>query len=203
MFAVVQNGAVRQVLQMDVPFSVGDKHYSSNFLRTSSAQEKLEAGVWEIIEGHRPDDRFYWVSGPSYRVVEANSTVEASYSGTEKQLNDKEEVDQNGNPMWVQVLGTVNGQPAMIDSDKCLITKGLKSHWISQIKSQAGSLLAPTDWMVIRKAERGVDIPASVAAYRAAVVAECARMEAQIGAVTSVQGLIDALAVTNWPQADV
>lgn len=202
MFAVVQNGAVRQVLQMDVPFSVGDKHYSSNFLRTSSAQEKLEAGVWEIIEGARPDDRFYWVSGPNYRVVEVNNTVEASYSGTAKELEDKEAVDENGNPMWVQVLGTVNGQPAMVDSDKRLITKGLKSQWIAQTKEQAGSLLAATDWMVIRKAERGVDIPAATAAYRAAVVAECTRMEAQINTATSVQGLVDALATANWPKSE-
>lgn len=200
MFAVVQNGAVRQVLQMDVPFSVGDKHYSSNFLRTSSAQEKLEAGVWEIIEGARPDDRFYWVSGPNYRVVEVSSTVEASYSGTAKALDDKEEVDANGNPLWVQVLGTVNGQPAMVDSDKRLVTKGLKSQWTAQIKEQAGSLLAATDWMVIRKVERNVDIPADVASYRAAVVAECARMEAQITAAANVQALVDALATANWPQ---
>lgn len=200
MFAVVQNGAVRQVLQMDVPFSVGDKHYSSNFLRTSSAQEKLEAGVWEIIEGARPDDRFYWVSGPNYRVVEVSSTVEASYSGTAKALDDKEEVDANGNPLWVQVLGTVNGQPAMVDSDKRLITKGLKSQWTAQIKEQAGSLLAATDWMVIRKVERNVDIPADVAAYRAAVVAECDRMEAQISAAANVQALVFALATANWPK---
>jgi hypothetical protein len=202
MFAVVQNGAVRQVLQMDVPFSVGDKHYSSNFLRTSSAQEKLEAGVWEIIEGARPDDRFYWVSGPNYRVVEVSSTVEASYSGTAKALDDKEEVDANGNPLWVQVLGTVNGQPAMVDSDKRLVTKGLKSQWTAQTKTTAGGLLAATDWMVIRKAERSVDIPASVVTYRAAVVAECARMEAQISAATSVQALVDALAAANWPKPE-
>ncbi len=202
MFAVVQNGAVRQVLQMDVPFSVGDKHYSSNFLRTSSAQEKLEAGVWEIIEGPRPDDRFYWVSGPNYRVVEISSTVEASFPATPKDLEDREEVDQDGKPMYVKVLGMVDGKPAMVDSDKRLIAKGLKSQWISQVKQQAGSLLAATDWMVIRKAERGVEIPASVATYRAAVVAECARLEAQIAAATSVQALIDALATANWPIAE-
>ena len=199
MFAVVQNGAVRQVLQMDVPFSVGDKHYSSNFLRTSSAQEKLEAGVWEIIEGTRPDDRFYWVSGPNYRVVEVSSTVEASYSGTAKELEDRQESDEQGNPLYVKVLGTVNGQPAMVDTTERLVTKGLKSQWISQVKQQAGSLLAATDWMVIRKIERNVDIPASVATYRAAVVAECSRMEAQITAATSIQALTDALASAGWP----
>jgi hypothetical protein len=163
MFAVVQNGAVRQILQMDVPFSVGDKHYSSNFLRTSSAQEKLEAGVWEIIEGQRPDDRFYWVSGPDYRVVEVNSTVEANYSGNPKDLD------------------------------------GLKKSNVAQAKAQAGSQLAATDWMVIRKMERGVDLPADAAAFRAAVVAECSRLETAMNGVASVEELISVIASQNWP----
>ena len=163
MFAVVQNGEVRQILQMDVPFSVGDKHYSSNFLRTSSAQEKIEAGVWEIIESSRPDDRFYWVSGPNYRVVEVSNTVEASYSGTAKDLD------------------------------------GLKSGNVTQIKAQANSMMAPTDWMVIRKVERDVAVPAEVTAHRAAIVAECGRLVADIEAAADVDGLIAALATANWP----
>lgn len=163
MFAVVQNGEVRQILQMDVPFSVGDKHYSSNFLRTSSAQEKVEAGVWEIIEGQRPDDRFYWVSGPAYRVVEANSTVEASYSGTAKDLD------------------------------------GLKSGNVAQMKAHANSMMAPTDWMIIRKVDRNVDVPAEVTAFRAAVVAECTRLVAAINAAGTVEDLISALQTQNWP----
>ena len=49
------------------------------------------------------------------------------------------------------------------------ITKGLKSNAIATVKTQAGGLLAPTDWMVVRSAENGTDIPADVLAYRAAV----------------------------------
>jgi len=180
-FAVVQNGAVRQVLQMDVPFSVGDKHYSSNFLRTSSAQEKIEAGVWEIIEGTRPDDRYYWVSGPNYRVNEVNSVVEAEYSGTAKQLEDTTE--------------TPEGQTEPVT------TKGLKSTTVAQIKATANSMLASTDWMVIRKAERDVAIPADTVTFRAAVVAECARLEAAISAATDVDSLVAAIASQNWPVA--
>ena len=176
MFAVVQNGEVRQILQMDVPFSVGDKHYSSNFLRTSSAQEKIEAGVWEIIEGQRPDDRFYWVSGPAYRVVEVSNTVEASYSGTAKQLDDVTEDE--------------------------VTTKGLKSQFVAQIKSQASSQLAATDWMVIRKVERNVDIPAETVTFRDAVVTECNRLETAINAATTVEELIAALGTANWPALD-
>lgn len=171
-FAVVQNGAVRQVLQMDTEFTVGEKKYSSAFLRTSTAQEKLEAGVWEIIDGPRPDDRFYWVSGPSYRVNEVDSIVEASYPATAKQLEDTTE--------------TVEGQEPVV-------TKGLKSNFVAQIKQAAGSQLATTDWMVIRKFERDVAIPDAVVAERAAIVAACNAKEAAINAATTVEELIAAL----------
>ena len=87
-FAIVQNGEIRQFLQLDMPFTVGEKTYSSAFLRNSSPQEKLEAGVWEIIHGQRPDDRYYWVSNASYHVNEVNSTVEASYPATAKDLEE-------------------------------------------------------------------------------------------------------------------
>jgi hypothetical protein len=37
--------------------------------------------------------------------------------------------------MWVKVLGEVDGEPAMVDSDERLVTKGLKSQWIAQVKT--------------------------------------------------------------------
>jgi hypothetical protein len=172
-FAVVQNGQIRQVLQMDVPFTIGEKQYSSAFLRNSTPQEKLEAGVWEIIEGVRPDDRFYWVSGASYHINEVNSTVEASYPATAKELED--------------VTVTPEG------AEESVTTKGLKSNFIAQIKAAAGSALAATDWMVIRKIERDVAIPADVVADRAQIVADCAAKEAAIAAATDIDSLIAAL----------
>lgn len=127
----------------------------------------------------RPDDRYYWVT--------ANEN--GSYTATPKELEDREEVDQDGNPMYVKVLGEVDGKPAMVDSTKRLITKGLKSNHIAQVKQTANSILAQTDWYVIRKAERNIDIPADVATYRAAVVAWANTTEAAITAVTTVEEL--------------
>lgn len=126
------------------------------------------------------DQRFYW--GPN----------------NPKLLNDREEVDQDGNPLWEKVLGEVDGKPAMVDSNKRLVTKGLKSQWIAQIKDTAGKLLAQTDWMVIRKAERNVAIPADVVAKRAAIVAECDRLETAITACADVPALIAVVMNQNW-----
>jgi len=61
-----------------------------------------------------------------------------------------------------------------------ITTPGLKSEWITRTKKTANSLLAPTDWQVIAKAERDRAIDSNVATYRAAVVAKCAAIEKSI-----------------------
>ena len=127
----------------------------------------------------RPDDRYYWVT----------ANPDGSYTGTPKELEDREEVDENGNPMYVKVLGEVDGKPAMVDSTERLITKGLKSNHIAQVKHNTNMTLAQTDWYVIRKAERNIAIPADVATDRAAIVAWATATEASITAVTTVEQL--------------
>ena len=128
----------------------------------------------------RPDDRYYWVT--------ANEN--GSYTATPKALEDKEEVDQDGNPMYVKVLDKTDpANPVMVDSTERLITKGLKSNHIAQVKHNTNMTLAQTDWYVIRKAERNIAIPADVATDRAAVVAWANTTEASITAVTTVEEL--------------
>lgn len=81
------------------------------------------------------------------------------------------------------------------------VQKGLKSNWSAQIKDTTNKLLAATDWMVIRKAERDVAIPAAVVDYRAAVLVECDRLLAAIEAVTTVDELADVVGAQSWPEA--
>ena len=127
----------------------------------------------------RPDDRYYWVT----------ANPDGSYTATPKALEDREESDENGNPLYVKVLGEVDGKPAMVDSTERLITKGLKSNHIAQVKHNTNMTLAQTDWYVIRKAERNIAIPADVATDRAAIVAWATATEASITAVTTVEEL--------------
>jgi len=190
MFAIVQNGNIVQLIQPDVGFTIGEKQYSARFIRNATEAERKAVGVYEIIYGQQQDQRFYWVTGPNYRVNETNQTVEATFNAIPKALEDKLETNPDGSPMYVQVLGTVDGEPAMVDSDEQLVTKGLKSQFISQTKQTAGSMLAQTDWTVIRKAERNIDIPAKAAADRAKIIADCTAKEAAIAACTTVEQLM-------------
>jgi hypothetical protein len=90
--------------------------------------------------------------------------------------------------------GNLNNPKALEDVTETVdevehTTKGLKSNFIAQIKQTAGTILAQTDWMVIRKAERDVAIPSDVVTYRASVVARADELEAAITAVNTVTDL--------------
>jgi len=171
-----------RTLNPDEGFQHEGTSYPQNWLRLTSLEEKQAIGIVETPDVVAPwyDQRFYWgVDNP-------------------KLLNDREESDEQGNPMYVQILGTVDGQPAMVNSTERLVTRGMKHQWIAQFKQTANSMLAQTDWVVTRKAERNVDIPADIAAKRAAVVAECARLEAAITAASDVPALIAVIGSANW-----
>jgi hypothetical protein len=99
--------------------------------------------------------------------------------------------------------GDINNPKALEDvtetiDDTTYITKGLKSNFKAQVKDTANKLLAQTDWYVIRKAERNVDVPDDVVTKRAAIVTEANRLETDIQASTTVEALIEALNAQNW-----
>lgn len=172
-----------KTLPLDRAFTLGDIQYPSNWLRRSTAIARLALGITWEADATRADDRFYW-----------NGDI-----NNPKALEDREEVDEDGNPMYVKVLDNADPtNPAMVDSDERLVTKGLKSQWIAQVKATAGTMLAGTDWMVIRKAERDVAIPADVVAARAAIVAEANRLETAITACADVAALIEVVSSQNW-----
>ena len=160
-----------KVIPLDSPFTTDDGiQRPANWIRLATEEEKLAIGlVWEADVDMNFDNRFYWSKD------------------LPKALNDKEESDKDGNPLYVKVYDPVT--ESMVDTTERLVTKGLKSNFIAQVKQTAGSILANTDWMVIRKAERDVAIPADVVAYRASVVAKADELEGAISAVTTVEEL--------------
>jgi hypothetical protein len=74
----------------------------------------------------------------------------------------------------------------------------LKTTFKAQVKDTANKLLAQTDWYVIRKAERSVDIPTDIADKRNAIVTEANRLDSEIDLVDTVEGLIAILNNQNW-----
>lgn len=69
----------------------------------------------------------------------------------------------------------------------------LKAQWITQTKNDANAQLTQTDWMIIRKMDRNIDVPEDTTAVRAAIVQAANDKEAAITAATTVEELIAAL----------
>ena len=68
-------------LAVDVPFTVGDINYPSNWLRLSTADEKTALGITEVADDRGYDGRFY------------------NGVGSAKALTDINEVAENGDPV--------------------------------------------------------------------------------------------------------
>lgn len=68
-------------------------------------------------------------------------------------------------------------------------TKGLKSVFIAQVRDTAYKILLQTDWAVVRKAERAIEIPADITTYRADVLNTLDHLENAISLTTTVEEL--------------
>jgi len=68
---------------------------------------------------------------------------------------------------------------------------GLKSLWSKKQDEIAASLLAPSDWRVIKAKETGSNVPSAWKTYRAAVRTACNARQAEVAAVTTVEDLIE------------
>ena len=161
-------------------YDANGTQYGAGWLNQATEEQKIAIGITWVVDPVRADDRFYWdgdINNP-------------------KALEDKLEVKEDGTPLYKQVYDKAT--ESMVDTTEQVVTKGLKSNFIAQVKDTAGKLLAQTDWYVVRKAERNVDIPANIVTKRATIVTEADRLETAIGNVTTVEALIEVLNVQNW-----
>lgn len=186
MFALVKNETVTnlqtqetsevEIIKLFAPYTIWeDKNgtkYSPDSLLSLTVDQKQDLGIYDVAYAVRPDDRFYNIIEEAATFDQAEKIVKVTYTSTAKELGD--------------------------DGDN----KGLKTQWIKQFKANANAMLTSTDWMLVRKIERDVDIPAATTTYRAAIVAEANRLETVINAATTVEGLITAVESANFPSAE-
>lgn len=156
---------------------------------TWSAAEKAERGITEIVQQPAPDSRLYhW-----------GYNDDGTVTSTAKSLDDVNEVDEDGDPL-------------MQDGEQ-VVTLGVRSNLIAEVKAQQGALLAETDWAVIRNADTGTAVPDNIATYRAAIRAKATEMETAIADASDTDA-IAALFVSydadgnksgilyDWPELD-
>ena len=197
MYAIVKDGAITQT----------GSSFRQLFPNTSfpangpNSAFRSENGIMEVVNAEQKDRAYYWVTQGDITLVDGVATQ--GFTNTARAIEDVDAKDPDGNQLYVQVWDKTasGGEGAMVDTSEKLVTRGLKYTKKAQIKDQANSALTDTDWMVIRKAERDVDIPAATVTYRAAVMTEYERLKAAIAGAADVDALQAVMQAQNWPEA--
>ena len=144
-----------------------------------SPSDKAAAGLTEVTPETPPDSRLY-----TWGYQADGVTI----SKTAKNLNDVNEVDGDGDPI-------------LDDDGNQLVTRGVKWNLKQEVKTQQGSLLAQTDWAVVRKADKGTAIPSNIQTYRDAIRTKATEMETAIDNAANTDA-VAALFVTYTTNED-
>ena len=82
-----------------------------------------------------------------------------------------------------------------------ITTTGLKTQWKAQQDQTAYTLLAPTDWYVVRKTETDEAIPVGITSFRGEVRTVCENRKVAIDGATDVPSLVGIVTFygLDWP----
>ncbi len=177
MWAIVKASQLVQLVSSPKPVVINDIAHPKEIFIHWKKDELKKIGIYQFISGTQADSRFESNGAISYVVDDKVGTVTEKITIKNKKLTDTNEVDENGDALLDE-----NGDQ--------VITKGLKSIYKEQIKSQASSLLKPTDWMVVRYAEDNTKtIPTEVSTFRASVRTKADEICTAIDGCTSLTKL--------------
>ena len=144
---------------------------------TYSVEQKTAIGITEIVQQPHPDSRLYnW-----------GYNDDGTVTSTAKALDDVDEVDENGD--------------AVMEDGVQVVTPGVKSNLIAEVRSQQGSLLSQTDWALVRFVDTAVAVPANIQTWRDAIRAKATEMETAIAGAADTDA-VAALFVTYTVEDD-
>ena len=171
MKAKVKNGQVVIYKQLPSEYKKDDGSVILNF-KKAPAEVLEDAGFYDVVKpSYDPQTQ---TKGGLY-FDEANSIV--TYDVTD--IDFSQDID---------IIGE-DGEPTG-ETEKRYKIADIKASKISEIKSKAGEMLKPTDWQVIRKMERNIDIDTDVATERAGILTEADRLEAEVNAKKSYKTVL-------------
>ena len=176
MWALVESDNVTQVFTRPKGITIGEVNYPSNIFMLWTASELEAIGIYEIvIDNTNLKDKEYYIN-TNQSFAFADGVVTASYGpATAKPIDD--------------VLFTAHDGTDGLGTEGEVKQPGIRQGHIDTINAQAGGILQPTDWMVVRAAEGGTAVPSSITTKRAAVRTKANAMCTQITNAADVDAL--------------
>ena len=145
MWALVENDQVVRVFTRPTAITIGENQYPSNIMQVWSNEELEAIGIYEVHSDYSNlKDKAYYINGVESFVFENGQVNHSFAEATPKEIDDV--TDEDGN-----------------------VFRGLKYQHKATINIQAGNILQPTDWYVIRESEGGTACPDDIASWRTSV----------------------------------
>ena len=178
MWGLVQDGSITKIINNPKGLVIGGTRHSRKIFYLWSEAERNAIGIYEVVfdNTNKKDKAYYTNTNQSFNF--ADGVVTASFgSATAKLLEDRNEVDEAGEPL-------------LDNNGNQVVTKGLKTKHKRIIKQQASGLLTPTDWYVLKATDvESYSVPSAVTTFRADVRTKSNTMETAIDNASDVDAL--------------
>ena len=169
--------------------------------------------MWALVESNSITKTFNRPKGFTLGDIQYPASIFTLWSTSEKEAIGLYEIVVDNSNLKDQAYYINGAESFTWDSSARTVTKvfasatardlaDLKTSHKSAINSQAASILAPTDWMVVRAAEGGTAVPSDTTTKRAAVRTKANAMCVQIDGASDVDALA-ALYVYNDAETPV
>ena len=169
MWAIVTDGSITKIINKPKGMIIDDIQYSRKIFSLWSKSEREAKGIYEIVwdNSKKKDEEYYINTNQTFTYDADAGTVTATYGDATAKAH-------------ADTLFTAQDEVDGLGTEGEVNARGLKTIKITQIKSQAASELAKTDWYIVRKADADTAIPSAITNHRAAVRTKCASMETAI-----------------------
>jgi len=167
MFALVEDGSITKYYSGNRGITIGDNQYPKAIFTLWTKDEREAIGIYEVVwdNSKKKSEEYYTNTNVSYAF--GNGKVTASYGDATAKAH-------------ADTLFTAEDEDNGLGTEGEVKVEGLKTIRIRNIKVQAASELARTDWYIVRKADADTAIPSAITNHRAAVRTKCAQMETAI-----------------------
>ena len=169
MHALVQDGSIIKYFSGLKGVTIGEIQYPQNIFTLWTDAEKAAIGLYEVIQNNakKKDEEYYINTGQTFTYDADAGTVTATYGDATAKAH-------------ADTLYTAQDESDGKGTEGEVKVEGLKTVRIRDIKAQATSELARTDWYIVRKADADTAVPSAITNHRAAVRTKCAAMETLI-----------------------
>ena len=182
MFAVVESGSITSMPKGNKGITIDNVQHPVSIFTIWTEAQRNAIGVYtvEIDNTNKKSEEYYVNTDITYAYDSSSNKVTGSYgTATAKSLVDIK---------WTQTEIDAGEAPEGADTNTVKI-QGLKTIKKARLDQECASILAPSDWRVVKATETSGTMDSDWKTWRASVRTKCNSMQTQIDNAADVDAL--------------